>query len=71
MMKGVESLAGELYSTDIIMRALLEQRKERLKEQQRRYRSRRKAALAPKDNVSTTVSTQSREETENSTQREV
>lgn len=64
-------MARELNSVDVIMLALLEQRKERRKEQQRRYQSKRKVARVPKDNISTTVSTQSRGETDNSTQREV
>ena len=64
-------MARELNSTDIIMRVLLEQRKERLKEQQLRYRSKKKAALSSKDNVSTTDVQLKPVETDNSIQREV
>ena len=64
-------MARELSSTDIIMLALLEQRKERRKEKQRCNRSKRKAEFANGDNKSTTVSPQMQEEADNSTQREV
>ena len=64
-------MARELNSTDIIMFALLEQRKERRKEKQRCTRSKRKADIFTKENTSTTVSTPKPAETDNSVQREV
>ena len=64
-------MARELNSTDIIMLALLEQRKERRKEKQRCNRSKRKADISPKENTSTTVLPQEQVETDDSTQREV
>ena len=64
-------MARELNSTDIIMLALLEQRKERRKEKQRCKRSKRKADISTKENTSTTVSSPKSAETDNSVQREV
>ena len=64
-------MARELNSTDIIMLALLEQRKERRKESQRRNRSQRKAEYSSRNKQSTTVSPHIRDEADNSTQREV
>ena len=69
--KGDVDLRRELNSTDIIMLALLEQRKERRKEKQRCNRSNRKADISPKENTATTVLPQKQGETDNSTQREV
>ena len=64
-------MARELNSTDIIMLALLEQRKERRKEKQRCNRSKRKAEFYPGDCTSTAVSSLKSVETDDSTQREV
>lgn len=64
-------MARELNSTDIIMLALLEQRKERRKEKQRCNRSKRKADISTKKNTSATVSMPKSAETDNYVQREV
>ena len=64
-------MARELNSTDIIMLALLEQRKERRKEKQRCNRSKRKADISTKENTSATVSTPKPAETDNYVHREV
>ena len=64
-------MARELNSTDIIMLALLERRKERRKEKQRCNRSKRKAEFYPGDSTSTAVSPLKSVETDDSTQREV
>lgn len=64
-------MARELNSTDIIMLALLEQRKERRKEKQRCHRSKQKAEFYPVDSTSTAVLPLKSVETDDSTQREV